>query len=139
MTRRNTAIFFAIAIPAGAAAWWLWSNSRAATGTPRYRLLRTEGGLELRDYPPLTVVNAPMTGHGPNSSFARLFRYITGSNAQERKIAMTTPVLMDSSSGERMMGFIMPSGEAPSALPRPADGKVFFSGTAIPGVPLVGE
>jgi hypothetical protein len=127
MNRRTTLFLFTLAIPVGAAAWWLWTTSRAATGTPRYRVLRAEDGLEVRDYPPLTVVNAPMDGAQANSSFGKLFRYITGGNERAQKIAMTTPVLMDSSSGERTMGFIMPEGEAPSALPRPADGSVFFS------------
>jgi hypothetical protein len=126
MKRRTATLLISLAIPAGAAAWWLWSTSRAATGTPRYRLLSAEDGLELRDYPPLTVANAPMEG-GANSGFGKLFRFISGGNDREEKIAMTTPVLMDSSSGAKTMGFIMPAGEAPDALPHPLDGTVFFS------------
>jgi hypothetical protein len=124
MKIRTAVILLALAAPLGAAAWWLLSNSRAATATPRYRLLRAEGGLELRDYPPLTVVNAPMNGSEANSSFGKLFRYIAGGNDRAMKIAMTTPVLIGSSSGARTMGFIMPEGETPAALPRPADGSV---------------
>jgi DNA gyrase inhibitor GyrI len=127
MKFRTSFLLVAIAIPVGGAAWWLWANSRANTLTPRYRVLFSEGGMELRDYPPLTVVRAPMGGAGADSSFRKLFQYITGGNERAEKIAMTTPVLMDAKSGARTMGFIMPEGEAVAALPRPADGSVFFS------------
>lgn len=116
-----------IAIPAGGVAYWLWANSRAATESPRYRLLRMEGEVEIREYPLLTVVNAPMSSGGVDGAFQRLFRYIGGNNARGEKIAMTTPVLMASGNGSREMSFIMPHGTVPQTAPAPLDSSVSVS------------
>jgi hypothetical protein len=113
--------FFLIAVPIGAAAWWLWSNSRAATKTPQYKLISLDGPLEIRDYPPLTIVKAPMSDGEMDSSFRMLFRYITGYNARREKIEMTTPVLLDSANGSNSMAFIMPPATVAQGVPTPAD------------------
>lgn len=91
-----------------------------------YRVVRVVDGLELRDYPRLEVAETRM-GDGANGGFGRLFRYITGNNAQERHIPMTTPVLMQ---GGRM-GFVMPSTSAATSLPKPSDPSVSLA--SIPG------
>ena len=60
------------------------------TRTPRYKLLLKDGNFELREYPPLTVVNAPTVGAGMDNSFRKLFGYITGGNESSEKIAILT-------------------------------------------------
>jgi hypothetical protein len=122
MNLRKTAVFLAISLPVGAALWWLWSTSRGATKSPRYTVVRADGPFELRDYPPLTVIDAPMTGAGANTSFRKLFRYITGDNDRREKIAMTTPVLFDAAGGEKTMGFILDEEViAAHGAPKPLD------------------
>ncbi|PHX93866.1 MAG: hypothetical protein CK546_07975 [Pedosphaera sp.] len=57
-----------------------------------YRVVRSDGKFELRDYPALTVVETPMANpNGSDGSFMRLLRFITGANEGKQKIAMTTP------------------------------------------------
>jgi hypothetical protein len=118
-TSRIIAVSFAVVL--GAAAYWLLATSRAMTRTPRYKLLLKDGNFELRDYPHLTVVNAPMGETGRDGSFRKLFGYITGGNGGSEKIAMTTPVLISSAGGERTMGFIMPDNVAAQGVPKPSD------------------
>ena len=119
---RNPFAVLAIALPLGAAAWWLWSTSRAATRTPGYKVIRREGPVEIRDYPALTVVTAPMRYGRANRSFRKLFEYISGGNERLEKIAMTTPVLMNGEAGKQLMGFILPEtttvATAPVAIDR---------------------
>ena len=91
-----------------------------------YRLVRSMKGMEIREYPRLEVAETRM-GNGANGGFGRLFRYISGDNAQERRIPMTTPVLMQ---GGRM-GFVMPAASAVASLPKPSDSLVAL--VSIPG------
>lgn len=92
-------------------------TSRQGYQSAPYAIVRTDGKFELRDYPALTIAETPMTG-GSGPSFNRLFGYITGKNAGDQKIAMTTPVFMSGSS----MAFVMP--DDVKAPPRPTDGSV---------------
>ena len=70
------------------AAFWLISTSRAATETPDYKVIRTDGKFEIRDYPALTIATTPMEGAEMNGGFGKLFRFITGSNEGSEKIAI---------------------------------------------------
>lgn len=56
--------------------------TRAGYESAPYKVLRSSGKFEVRDYPALTVVETPMAGGGDesSSSFNRLFRFITGGN-----------------------------------------------------------
>lgn len=106
--------------------WFGVSNSRAVTETPTYSVVQEDGRFELRDYPRLELVSTGMSSEdsGMNGAFGRLFRFISGSNAAERKIAMTTPVLVDGIRGEKgTMSFILPKDAAGSA-PKPSDQAV---------------
>ncbi len=53
-------ISFVIALPLGLAIFWLAKNSRAATETPDYRVVRTDAKFEIRDYPAMMVATTPM-------------------------------------------------------------------------------
>ena len=78
----------------------------------------------MRDYPSLTVVETLMAGEEGNGGFGRLFRFISGSNENAQKIAMTTPVLMSGDDASRTMSFVLPSNLEHGRIPKPADASV---------------
>lgn len=100
--------------------------TRAGYESAPYSVVRSEGRFEIRDYPSLVVVETPMRGarDGSDGSFNRLFRYISGSNADDEKIAMTTPVFMSGDSTNATMAFVMPTQLSLTEVPRPADEAV---------------
>jgi len=95
--------------------------TRAGYESAAYRVVQKCGKFELRDYPILTVVETPMAFGGSDGSFNRLFRFISGSNAAEEKIAMTTPVFMTGSESNATMAFVMPTNVASMEVPKPTD------------------
>jgi hypothetical protein len=108
---------------------------RAAAGTPNapFKVLRTEGDFEIREYPSLTIVETSMAADGGNGSFMRLFHFIGGRNEGKTKIAMTAPVLIAGPETNRTMAFIMPVTLAANQVPHPADAALtvdhFVGGT----------
>lgn len=105
--------------------------TRAGYETAPYRVIRSKGAFQLRDYPALQWVETPMGTEGKDSdgSFGRLFRFITGGNEARQKIAMTTPVYMapvagSSNATARVMAFVMPRDMRPEAVPVPSDASV---------------
>jgi len=98
---------------------WLLRNSRAHTETAPYKLLRSDGPFELRDYPALTLATAPMHDPRGSEAFGHLFGFITGKNAALEKIPMTTPVLIDPASGKPTMSFVLPQTVAQKGAPQP--------------------
>lgn len=101
--------------------------TRAGYESAPYRVVRSDGSFQVRDYPALTVVETPMaTGRrdGGDGSFMRLFRFITGANEGRQKIAMTTPVFMSGNATNPTMAFVMPAKMASGEVPRPSDGAV---------------
>ena len=92
-----------------------------ATETPDYKVLVQDGKFEVREYPALTLVRTA-SGDG---DFMRLFRYISGGNDAEQKIAMTAPVLMKHQGENPGMSFIVPEDVAATGkVPAPKDGSV---------------
>jgi hypothetical protein len=85
----------------------LASSTAMAIEEPSFRVLEKDGAFELREYAPHLVaetrVEASFTDAG-NAAFQRLFRYISGDNAAQQKIAMTAPVTQSPSkaSGEKI-------------------------------------
>jgi hypothetical protein len=99
-------------------------TTRAGYHTAPYELVRSAGKFEVRDYPTLTVVETSMAGNGGDAGFGRLFRFISGSNEQAQKIAMTTPVFMSGDDASRTMSFVLPSNLESGRIPQPADASV---------------
>lgn len=108
---------------------------------PEYRVLESEGDLELREYSPYivaeTLVAADFDQAG-NEGFRRLAGYIFGNNrsrqklemtapvaqAPSEKIAMTAPVNMHRSGSSYRITFMMPSKYRLETLPQPVDPEV---------------
>lgn len=97
-------------------------TSRAGYESAAYTPTLKEGDYEIREYPDLAVVIAPMKvagRNGMNSGFNQLFRYITGNNESETKIAMTTPVFIDPAGEDSTMSFVLPNEMNALAAPQP--------------------
>ncbi len=118
---------FLLLLPIALVAFWFASNSRAATETPEYKVVRADGKIEIRDYPALTVATTPMSADGMNGGFGQLFRFITGSNESKEKIEMTAPVLIDNTTEKKTMSFIMPQATVSKGVPKPAGDAVSLS------------
>ena len=124
MKRYRIPILLAFALPFAFAAFWLVSNSRAATETPDYKVIRTDEKFEIRDYPALTIATTPTNDDGMNGGFGQLFRFITGRNEGSEKIEMTSPVLIDTAKERKTMSFIMPKATVEKGVPKPAGDNV---------------
>jgi len=126
MKRQTLPIILASTLAVGFLISKLVGTSRAATETPDYKVVRSDGKFEIRDYPALSLATTSMEGVGMNGGFGRLFRFITGSNVSSEKIQMTTPVLINTASNQRTMSFIMPGKVVEKGLPRPSEENVRF-------------
>lgn len=98
--------------------------TRAGYESAPYRVVRKAGKFELRDYQALTIVETPMASRESDGSFNRLFRFISGSNTANQKIAMTTPVFMTGSETNSTMAFVMPAKLTSGQVPKPTDNTV---------------
>jgi len=96
------------------------SSASAGYETPDYGVVSAEGPFEIRDYPALTTVSAPMPQRGNDGAFMKLFRFIEGRNDHSQKIAMTTPVLM-SGVESGTMSFVIPKDVAEHGVPTPSN------------------
>ena len=91
-----------------------------AIESPEYKLVAEDGRFEVRNYPDMTVARTAM-GDG---DFMRLFRYISGDNEAEQKIAMTAPVLVQHRGEESGMSFVVPREVAAAKAPAPKAAEV---------------
>ena len=108
----------------------------------KYNLVKKDGKFEIRDYAPYilaeTVVDGDIQQAG-SKAFKRLFRYISGDNSSQQKVAMTAPVSqqpmgekikMTAPVGQRSVGgqwvvsFMMPASYTLETLPQPDDPKI---------------
>ena len=98
-------------------------TARGAYESAQYKVLESDGSFEIREYPDLMLATTKMQieSRSNDRSFGRLFRYISGGNEAEQKVAMTTPVFMisDEQVTKGQMGFVIPSKVASNAIPVP--------------------
>ena len=119
----------------------LVTSTAMAIEEPRFDVLQKDGSFELREYPPYIVaetrVDAGFEDAG-SIAFQRLFRYISGDNIAQQKIAMTAPVTQ--SRGEKismtapvsqvadgnayLVAFTLPSSYTLVTAPQPLDPTV---------------
>ena len=91
--------------------------SRAGYESPDYNVSKKDGKFEIREYAAMTVATAKMDGRDKDNGngFNKLFKYISGKNDANQKIAMTTPVFIDEQQDE--MQFILPKKVAEKGAP----------------------
>ena len=110
----------------GALAWSV--TARAAYESAPYKVVESDGNIEIREYPDLVLASteAKFDARGNDGSFMRLFRYISGNNEADQKIEMTTPVFMqpDGPESKGRMGFVMPQQIAEAGAPAPKTSDV---------------
>jgi hypothetical protein len=105
---------------------------RAPYEQPKYQVVgHLADGVEIRAYGPRTAVETPMRGGNDGEAFGRLFRYITGANQHDAKIAMTVPVEMAPQripmtvpvemTGDQVMRFFLPKSVVAKGPPKPTD------------------
>jgi len=92
---------------------------RGGYATAPYRVVRTDGKFQVRDYPDLVLVQTSM--QGSDNGFMRLFHYIAGQNGAKEKIAMTTPVYMAKGRMNGTMAFVLPATVPLAQAPAPAE------------------
>jgi hypothetical protein len=105
---------------------------------PGFKVLEKDGSFELREYAPYLVAETRVEAGFDDAgsiAFQRLFRYISGDNVAQQKIAMTAPVTQ--SRGEKiamtapvsqvadgrafLVAFTLPSTYTLATAPRPLD------------------
>ena len=91
--------------------------------TPNYKVIKTFGDVEIREYPQMILAQTKLGGKryesNGNNGFGVVANYIFGGNQQQQKIAMTAPVIMNMSDTEASMSFVMPSQYQLADLPTP--------------------
>ncbi len=73
----------------------LATSTAMAIEEPSFRVLEQDGAFALREYAPYVVAETRVESDfesAGNAAFQRLFRYISGQNVAQEKIAMTAPV-----------------------------------------------
>ncbi|MEL6217269.1 MAG: heme-binding protein [Pseudomonadota bacterium] len=100
----------------------LWVFVVQNVETPAYRVLRSEGPIELRAYPAMRRAEIDRTGprrQALSAGFGPLAGYIFAREREGPKIAMTAPVMQEPvQEGRWTVGFILPA--EVSAPPDPA-------------------
>ena len=115
---------------------------RFAYEQPHYVVIQDLGrSVEIRHYDPREAIQATVPGSDRNKAageaFGLLFRYITGANQREQKIAMTAPVHTDferiamttpvqttSVDGQVNMRFFLPRDVSKAGAPAPLDPRL---------------
>ena len=109
--------------------YFAWKfTARGAYESAEYTVLDSAGPFETREYPELflATTNTELQMQGNDGSFMRLFRYISGANEDDQKIAMTTPVFIDGKRNDTdvQMGFVIPRKVAEQSIPEPSSDDV---------------
>lgn len=109
-----------------AACVWIYVSSNVPT--PSYTVSRTDGPIEIRDYPELVVAEITTSGNrrdAVRTAFPPLAGYIFAKEREGEKIAMTAPVTQRAKdSGDWTVQFIMPEGYTLETLPTPEGSTV---------------
>jgi hypothetical protein len=83
--------------------------------------------VEIRSYNKILLAQVFLEKKSRNSAFRSLFKYISGANNQQQKIAMTSPVLVTKSNNvARVFSFIMPSKFVMQDIPQPLNKEIRF-------------
>ena len=119
----------------------LVTSTAMAIEEPRFKVLEKDGSFELREYSAYIVAETRVEAGFEDAgslAFQRLFRYISGNNVAQQKIAMTAPVTQSGSEKIKMtapvsqvadgnaylVAFSLPSTYTLATVPKPLDPTV---------------
>jgi effector-binding domain-containing protein len=120
----------------------LVAGNAMAVEEAKYKVLREENGFELREYESHILAETTVNGEfedAGSEAFDRLFKYISGNNQQQQKVAMTSPVGQEPRSqkiemtspvgqqkqdGKWVVSFMMPASFTLETTPEPKDPNV---------------
>jgi len=119
----------------------LVTSTAMAIEEPRFKVLEKDGSFELREYSAYVVAETRVEAGFEDAgslAFQRLFRYISGNNVAQQKIAMTAPVTQSGSEKIKMtapvsqvadgnaylVAFSLPSTYTLATAPKPLDPTV---------------
>jgi effector-binding domain-containing protein len=120
----------------------LLAGNVMAVEEAKYKVVRQEEGFELREYESHILAETTVDGEfedAGSQAFRRLFKYISGNNQQQQKVAMTSPVGQEPSSqkiemttpvgqqkrdGKWVVSFMMPASFTLQTTPEPTDPNV---------------
>lgn len=91
---------------------------------PAYRVLLKKAAFEVRQYDPLILAVSSEDDLRGYSGFGNVFDYIQGNNAQQKKIAMTAPVINELSDSAMTTAFVMPKTLGMADLPQPKSSRL---------------
>ncbi len=111
---------------------------------PAYEVLQEDGKIEIREYPPMLLAEVTVTGdrkQAANKAFRKLADFIFGDNQVQSKIKMTSPVVQteiksekikmtspvvqtQTSEGQWVVNFMMPSKYTMETLPKPTNSEI---------------
>ncbi len=97
------------------------SNSMA-TEQLKYETVYVTEVYEIRKYSDRLVIETETSNQ--NSSFRKLFNYISGSNEKNQEIKMTAPVTQIEKNGNMTMQFYLPSEFDKNNVPSPSNSEV---------------
>ncbi len=104
----------------------VYMATQTKTESADYTVVSKDGDFEVREYKPMMLVSTTMKSAElrSNSAFQRLFGYISGSNKDDQKIAMTAPVFSSNDAEVYTMSFLIPKAVAEKGAPQPTDDNV---------------
>lgn len=122
-------VWWALAGVGGAAALaaLLWGPIAGQVERARYKTVRRERDIEIRDYTPMIVAEVELSGDRETAirqGFRTLADYIFGNNTAMRPIAMTAPVTQQGDAEDWQVRFVMPARYTTDTLPKPIDPSV---------------
>ena len=127
MKKKNSLLVVGASL-AVAVTWAGTKASRAGYEGPEYDVVSKSGKFEIRRYAGMVGASTAMANRSGqrNNGFGRLFQYITGANETEEKIAMTSPVFVetDNQANEEAMIFVMPKKTVSGGVPKPTSQAV---------------
>jgi len=143
--RKNSVWWLIGGLSAGLLVAALWGPIVSNVEQPKYQIAESSGNIEIRNYPPMIVAEAEVSGDRRDAigkGFRTIADYIFGNNtcAQEvpmtapvtqrgsEKIAMTAPVTQQGDGNTWRVRFIMPSSYTMEALPKPNNPAVELKG-----------
>ena len=105
----------------------LWGPIASQVERARYKTVRRDRDIEIRDYTPMIVAEVEVSGDREEAiqqGFRTLANYIFGNNTALRVITMTAPVTQQGDAESWQVRFVMPARYTTDTLPRPIDPAV---------------